>query len=53
VEELQLHVGEHLANFKIPTTVEISEEMLPRSAQGKILKRVVRDRLAAARAQEA
>ena len=49
-EELQLHVGEHLANFKIPTTVEFADEMLPRSAQGKILKREIRDRLAAQRA---
>jgi long-chain acyl-CoA synthetase len=49
-EEVQLHVGEHLANFKIPTTIEFSPEMLPRSAQGKILKRKIRDRLAAERA---
>ncbi len=45
------HVRARLASFKIPTVIEISEGMLPRSAQGKILKREIRDRLAKDRAQ--
>ena len=49
VEELQRHVGEHLAAFKVPSVVEIRTEMLPRSPQGKILKWVVRDEVIAAR----
>ncbi|MDH4171723.1 MAG: acyl--CoA ligase [Acidimicrobiia bacterium] len=46
VEEIQDHVGERLAAFKVPSVVIITEEMLPRSAQGKILKRHIRDELA-------
>lgn len=49
-EELHDFLAPHLAGFKIPTVVDIRDEMLPRSPQGKILKRVVRDELAAARA---
>ena len=48
-DELVAHVGQHLAAFKIPTVIDIRDEMLPRSPQGKILKRVVRNELAAAR----
>ncbi|MFT5432994.1 MAG: acyl-CoA synthetase (AMP-forming)/AMP-acid ligase II, partial [Myxococcota bacterium] len=48
--ELSVFVRERLANFKVPTVIVIRDEMLPRSAQGKILKRVVRDELAAERA---
>ncbi|MFT5202424.1 MAG: long-chain acyl-CoA synthetase [Candidatus Aldehydirespiratoraceae bacterium] len=49
-DELSAFVRERLANFKVPTVIVIRDEMLPRSAQGKILKRVVRDELAAERA---
>ena len=48
-DELQAHVGERLASFKVPSVVEFSAEMLPRSPQGKILKRVIRDELVEAR----
>ena len=40
--ELQTHVREHLAGFKVPKSVEISDE-LPKGATGKILKRALRD----------
>ncbi|MDH3705975.1 MAG: acyl--CoA ligase [Acidimicrobiia bacterium] len=50
VDELQDHVGERLAAFKVPSVVVIADQMLPRSPQGKILKRQIRDELAAARA---
>ncbi|MGI9603823.1 MAG: class I adenylate-forming enzyme family protein [Acidimicrobiales bacterium] len=49
IEDLQDHVGERLAAFKVPSVVVITEEMLPRSAQGKILKRHIRDDMAAER----
>jgi long-chain acyl-CoA synthetase len=43
VGELQRFVGERLAGFKVPTTVTIVDEQLPRNASGKILKRQLRD----------
>ncbi len=43
VEELQAHVAHHLAAFKVPSKVLITTERLPRSAQGKVLKRELRD----------
>ncbi|MGA7758726.1 MAG: AMP-binding protein [Ilumatobacteraceae bacterium] len=48
VGELQRFVGERLANFKVPTTVTIVTEQLPRNASGKILKRELRDAVVAA-----
>ena len=47
VEELQRFVGERLANFKVPSRIEIVTEQLPRNASGKILKRQLRDSVAA------
>ena len=50
--ELQRFVGQRLAGFKVPTTVTIVHEQLPRNASGKILKRDLRDAfLATARAR--
>jgi long-chain acyl-CoA synthetase len=43
--ELQAHVAERLAMFKVPTLVTFSAERLPRSATGKILKRELRANL--------
>jgi long-chain acyl-CoA synthetase len=48
-EELQQHVRERLAAFKVPSVVEFASDPLPRNASGKILKRQIRDELAAAR----
>ena len=45
VHELQLFVGARLAAFKVPTTVTVVTESLPRNASGKILKRDLRDAL--------
>ena len=42
VEELQTHVAEHLAAFKVPTRMVLWSEPLPRNASGKILKRELR-----------
>ena len=47
ISELQRFVGERLANFKVPTTVTIVTEQLPRNASGKILKRELRDSIVA------
>ena len=49
VGDLQRFVGERLANFKVPTTVTIVTEQLPRNASGKILKRNLRDAVVATR----
>ncbi|MGK2948248.1 MAG: class I adenylate-forming enzyme family protein [Acidimicrobiales bacterium] len=43
VEDLQAHVAERLAGFKVPSVVRIVHEALPRNAAGKILKREIRD----------
>lgn len=45
VEELQAHVRERLASFKVPSVVSITDSPLPRNAAGKILKRELRDQL--------
>ncbi len=45
VDELQAHVGEHLASFKVPTIVEFYGSPLPRNANGKIVKRTLREDL--------
>jgi long-chain acyl-CoA synthetase len=41
--ELQAHVGERLASFKVPSRITIVDAPLPRNASGKILKRELRD----------
>ena len=41
-EEIIAFCREHLANYKVPASIEFVEE-LPKSATGKILKRVLRD----------
>jgi long-chain acyl-CoA synthetase len=48
-DELQKHVRERLAAFKVPSVIDFAAEPLPRNASGKILKRQIRDALAAAR----
>jgi long-chain acyl-CoA synthetase len=45
VAELQAHVAERLAAFKVPTLVTFTDERLPRSATGKIMKRELRTTL--------
>jgi long-chain acyl-CoA synthetase len=49
-EELQRHLRERIAAFKVPSVVEMAGAPLPRNASGKILKREIRDALAASRA---
>jgi long-chain acyl-CoA synthetase len=45
-EDLQAHVSQRLAGFKVPTIVTLLDAPLPRNAAGKFLKRDLRDRLA-------
>jgi long-chain acyl-CoA synthetase len=44
--ELQDHVKERLAPFKVPSKIVFFEEELPRNPAGKILKRELREQLA-------
>jgi long-chain acyl-CoA synthetase len=46
-EELDAWLRERIAAFKVPTQLEITNAQLPRNASGKILKRELRDRIAA------
>jgi len=48
-ESLRSFLAEHIAPFKIPTVFEIYADQLPRNAAGKILKRQLRDEIAARR----
>ena len=41
-DEIKAHVRQHLAGFKVPTSVELRNE-LPKGATGKILKRTLRE----------
>ena len=47
-EVLQAHVASQLAAFKVPSTVRIIPESLPRNAAGKVLKRELRQQLSGA-----
>jgi len=44
-QELQSHLRERLAAFKVPTLITFSTEQLPRGATGKILKRDLKSSL--------
>ena len=41
-DEVRRWVSETLANFKVPTYVDLTDEKLPRNASGKLLKNVLR-----------
>ena len=43
IGELRGHCSSHLADFKVPATFELVDE-LPRQPNGKVLKRLLRDR---------
>jgi long-chain acyl-CoA synthetase len=45
-DELRAHCRESIAGYKVPKAIEVSNEPLPKSGPGKILKRVLRDRYA-------
>ena len=41
-DELRAHVADQLAAFKVPVEIQLQSEPLPRNANGKILKQVLR-----------
>lgn len=43
-DELRAHVRNQIAAFKVPVEIQFQDEPLPRNANGKILKPVLRDR---------
>jgi acyl-CoA synthetase (AMP-forming)/AMP-acid ligase II len=43
-DELIAHCRLSLANYKVPRRVELSDNELPKSGTGKILKRILRER---------
>ena len=47
VDALRAFLHEHLARFEVPRYIQVSPEPLPRTASGKILKRKLRDDVAA------
>jgi O-succinylbenzoic acid--CoA ligase len=44
--ELKAFCAERLADYKVPETFTLLDEPLPRNANGKLLKRTMRERLA-------
>jgi long-chain acyl-CoA synthetase len=46
-EALRNHVSARLAGFKVPVRIDIRDEPLPRNANGKILKRQLKDEMTA------
>jgi long-chain acyl-CoA synthetase len=46
-DELRAHVASQLAAFKVPVEIQFETEPLPRNANGKILKPVLRERFEA------
>jgi long-chain acyl-CoA synthetase len=44
---LRAYAAQHLAGFKVPVRIDLRHEPLPRNANGKILKRTLRDELTA------
>ena len=44
--ELKTFCAQRLADFKVPETMTLLDEPLPRNANGKLLKRILRERLA-------
>jgi len=43
-DELIAHCRLSLANYKVPRRIDFSDSELPKSASGKILKRILRER---------
>jgi long-chain acyl-CoA synthetase len=47
-DDLRKHVAARLAGFKVPVKIEIRQDPLPRNANGKILKRQLKEELSGA-----
>jgi long-chain acyl-CoA synthetase len=48
-DALRAFCAAHLADYKVPETFTLQQEPLPRNANGKAIKRVLRERLCDAR----
>ncbi len=46
-DELRAHVASQIAAFKVPVEIQFQDEPLPRNANGKILKPILRERFEA------
>ncbi|MBX6370079.1 MAG: long-chain fatty acid--CoA ligase, partial [Rhodospirillales bacterium] len=44
-EELRAFCAARLADYKVPETIELTPEPLPRNANGKLQKQVLRERV--------
>jgi len=44
-ETLRAWCAERLADYKVPETMQLTTDPLPRNANGKVLKRQLRERL--------
>jgi long-chain acyl-CoA synthetase len=44
-ESLRLYLAERLSDYKVPETMHLSTEPLPRNSNGKVMKRQLRERL--------
>jgi acyl-CoA synthetase (AMP-forming)/AMP-acid ligase II len=44
-DELRRFCAERLADYKVPETFTLMDEPLPRNANGKLLKRALRERI--------
>jgi acyl-CoA synthetase (AMP-forming)/AMP-acid ligase II len=44
-DDLRAWCAERLSDYKVPETMAITPEPLPRNANGKVLKRQLRERL--------
>jgi non-ribosomal peptide synthetase component E (peptide arylation enzyme) len=44
-ETLRLYLAERLSDYKVPETMHLSSEPLPRNSNGKVMKRELRQRL--------
>jgi acyl-CoA synthetase (AMP-forming)/AMP-acid ligase II len=47
-EALRAWCAERLSDYKVPETIDLTAEPLPRNANGKVMKRQVREAWAAA-----
>jgi acyl-CoA synthetase (AMP-forming)/AMP-acid ligase II len=52
VEALRAWCAERLSDYKVPETMALTREPLPRNANGKVIKRQLRERLAASLSAE-
>jgi acyl-coenzyme A synthetase/AMP-(fatty) acid ligase len=46
-DELRAHVAAQLSDYKVPEDIHLETAPLPRNANGKLLKRTLRDRMTA------